>query len=137
MADDFILLIVSQERTHNNVLDFSNYVQFLSVQEYHVNYRIFRVWNISNAMASSQWRLITPQTENPTRGEEKKRHGSISRKQDSTGRPTNKKNGGRVTTLPSYTCRHDGTREKKMAGTVGCQRRRQNTNTKVSDGSTK
>ena len=50
--------------------------------------------------------------------------------------PITKKNGGRVTTLPSS---HTPTRreEKKMAGTVGCPRRRQNTNTQVSDNSSR
>ena len=50
--------------------------------------------------------------------------------------PITKKTGDGLRPFPLHTRRHDGKR-KKMAGTVGCQRRRQNTNTKVSDGSTK
>ena len=52
--------------------------------------------------------------------------------------PITKKNGGRVTTLPSSLFTPTRREEKKkMAGTVGCPRRRQNTNTQVSDNSSR
>ena len=89
-----------------------------------------------------QWRPMTPQSENPTREKKKwreKREKKMARLDFYEARqhePITKKNGGRVTTLPSS---HTPTRreEKKMAGTVGCPRRRQNTNTQVSDNSSR
>ena len=49
---------------------------------------------------------------------------------------TKKKMGDGLPPFPLHTRQHDE-KKTKMAGTVGCQRQRQNTDTKVSDGSTK
>ena len=86
---------------------------------------------------------MTPQSENPTREkkkwrekrEKKKWRGSISMKRYNTSRSQKKRGTGYD---PSLFTHADTTgREKKMAGTVGCPRRRQNTNTQVSDNSSR
>ena len=67
-------------------------------------------------------------------GVKKKWRGSIFMKRDNTSR--HKKTGDGLPPFPLHTRRHDE-KKAKMAGTVGCPRRRQNTNTQVSDNSSR